>query len=420
MPPAPKPADEPQRLAAIDRCGARQVRPSAALDAVAESMAERFAAPVALVSVLDSENQFFLGQRGFEGHSQVHRDDTFCGYTILDNAALVVGDATQDERFADNVFVTGGEGIRFYAGVPLVTSDGWRIGTACVLDRSPGGVDDPGVRALWRHATIATQLIEDVGRIEAERNRAERMESEARDAVRERSLFIASMSHELKTPLNAVMGFADVLCREVYGPLGSPRYRTYARYILDGGQHLLSLLDDLLDLCRLDSGQLALRTEAVDVTQEIEWVRHLQHESARGKHIQLKLAVEGARPRVRSDRRALRQVLLNLVSNAIKYTHAGDAVVVRARTGDDGFCRISVADNGPGIDGEEVDRLLQPFQRAATPGGAAGAGLGLAIARRLVEANGGTLEIESTLGAGTTVVTTWPLAEAAGSGNGSD
>jgi signal transduction histidine kinase len=212
------------------------------------------------------------------------------------------------------------------------------------------------------------------------------------------------MSHELRTPLNAVIGFADMISHETFGPIGNQRYAGYGRDIETAGRHLLSLINDVLDLSRIASGRQIVEDLPVDlvdlVASCVSWARA----ASRRRSVEFAVDVGAGGLALRCDERGIRQVLINLISNAVKFTPDDGEVKVLLSWRPHGAVVIEVADNGIGMTPHEVSRAFDPFFRG---GGAyrrriEGAGLGLSIARGLLELHGGTLTLASTDGGGTT------------------
>ena len=226
-------------------------------------------------------------------------------------------------------------------------------------------------------------------------------------ANRAKSEFLANMSHELRTPLNAIIGFAEVISGQVLGP-ESPKYLDYARDIRTSGEHLLALISDILDMSKIESGHFDFSEEDVDVADVVHSCLAMVQGRARTGHV--KLVPPRAMPAVglRGDRRAVMQVLLNLLTNAVKFTPGGGVVTVRVE--DRGGLALIVEDTGVGIPAEALPHIFEPFRRGAAhiSRKAEGTGLGLAISRKLMERHGGTLELESTPSVGTVARAVFP------------
>jgi len=234
--------------------------------------------------------------------------------------------------------------------------------------------------------------------------------SAADAANKSKSQFLAAMSHELRTPLNAVIGFAEVLSLEMFGPLGDARYRGYARDIGSSGKHLLSLINDLLDLSRVDAGQLELQEEVIDPQRLLDDALRMVEQQAGKARIQLKKEYADALPRILIDERRIKQVVINIVGNAVKFTPPNGTITVVATVDGTGF-KIIIRDTGIGIAKKDIPRALERFRQvdSAIARKHAGAGLGLPVAKELVELHGGFLRLESTLQVGTTVTVHLPL-----------
>lgn len=231
----------------------------------------------------------------------------------------------------------------------------------------------------------------------------EREKIRAQEANRTKSEFLANMSHELRTPLNAINGFSDVMIQQMFGPLGDARYEEYARDILASGQHLLALINDVLDMSRIEAGKMQLSPEPVFPDEIAEQCARFIRGKAKEADLELVIDV-GELPQIEADARAIKQVLLNLLSNAVKFTPEGGRVTLSARRDATGIA-FSVTDTGIGIGAEDLPRIGKPFEQIEnqTSKSHPGSGLGLALSKSLVEMHGGELSIESALGEGTTV-----------------
>jgi signal transduction histidine kinase len=217
------------------------------------------------------------------------------------------------------------------------------------------------------------------------------------------------MSHELRTPLNAIIGFSQVMADEVLGPLGSARYSGYARDISASAQHLLGIISDILDVSKLEAGKVELDEDEVEIGQMARDILHLVAERARSLDVSVDIELAADLPRVRADALKLKQVLLNLITNAIKFSHSGGRVLVRGGVGEDGL-RLEVVDRGIGMDPAEVETAITRFGQVASTWNRKhpGTGLGLPLAIGLVELHGGQLRIASEKGVGTTVTICLP------------
>ena len=250
------------------------------------------------------------------------------------------------------------------------------------------------------------QLSELARKYEAEKIRAE-------SANRAKSEFLANMSHELRTPLNAINGFSEIMVGEMYGPLGDPRYRDYARDILNSGEHLLALINDILDMSKIEAGKLHLRFEQLSMEEVASETARLV--KARADVVGVSIVLNfPALPDIEADYRAVKQVMLNLLSNAVKYTPRGGTVTISAEARTDpmgGRVCVSVKDTGIGIPQEDLQRLARPFEQVEShlARTTSGTGLGLALTKSLVEMHNGDLHLESTPGEGTTVSFVLPI-----------
>ncbi|WP_439816903.1 sensor histidine kinase [Zavarzinia sp. CC-PAN008] len=242
-------------------------------------------------------------------------------------------------------------------------------------------------------------------RVAARTTELEAARVEAEQASLGKSRFLAQMSHELRTPLNAVIGFAEIMRMGLFGPAGSPRYTQYVAHVEDSGRHLLSLVNDLLDLSRLDAGEFALKVEQVDLDETIAAAQTLVATKAEAQGVVLERAAEDRRGvAVWADRRALRQALANILANAVKFTGSGDRIVVTVEGSVEGVT-IRIDDTGCGMPPDKVASLLSGVRAhdAMARDEREGAGLGFAITRGLLARHGGRVELESTPGRGTSV-----------------
>ena len=234
--------------------------------------------------------------------------------------------------------------------------------------------------------------------------------STAESASRAKSEFLAHMSHELRTPLNAILGFSQLMDQELKGPLGAPEYRSYVNNIHDSGDHLLSLINDILDISKVEAGRYDLTEETVIVAEVIERALMLVRGRAEEARIVLSAELSAGDTALRADRRIILQILANLFSNAVKFAPPGAHVCVKTTIERTGSYLIEVSDTGAGMSEDEIEEALTPFGRTSSPTSRPkeGTGLGLPLARSFTRLHGGELSIESIVGQGTTVSVRFP------------
>lgn len=226
----------------------------------------------------------------------------------------------------------------------------------------------------------------------------------AEEAVRTRGRYLATMGHELRTPLHSIVGFSEFLAQETLGSLGHPTYRDYAQDIVAAGRHLLDLVNDILDMARLEAGRLPLEEEPLDLERTASDVVRMLALPARHKNINVTVEAPPRLPQIIADVRRIRQIIVNLLSNAVKFTQVGGNIAVRVGQLDNGDIVVEVRDDGVGIRPEDIALALTPFGRVLEAGAPPqeGAGLGLPLVKALTEAHGGRFELISAPGAGAT------------------
>ncbi len=249
-----------------------------------------------------------------------------------------------------------------------------------------------------------------IGELEQSRANSDLARRRAEESNLAKSRFLATMSHELRTPLNAILGFSEVMNAELFGKHAVPAYKEYAKDIHTSGEHLLMLINEILDLSRVEAGRYELREESVDLRTIIDECRHLVTLRATKKDIAIQQENGERLPRLWADERALRQVALNLLSNAIKFTPQGGLVRIKLGATIDGGQFFSIRDTGTGIPESEIPIVMSSFGRGtlAHKNAEEGTGLGLPIVKGLVELHGGTFELRSKIREGTEVIVTLP------------
>ncbi len=282
---------------------------------------------------------------------------------------------------------------RFYREVPIVKERPTPVGGTLQIRRSamPGGA--------------VLSIYSDVTEIRAAERRLLQARSQAETANHSKSEFLANMSHELRTPLNAIIGFSEIISQELFGPIGNDKYLEYIKDVHSSSLHLLSIINDVLDMSKIEAGKLELTKQAVVLQEVIADVIRIVRERASSRDIELVFDATAQPVVVWGDERAMKQIFLNLLSNAIKFSEESGKVQIRVIAETGGNAGVEVEDRGIGMDEQEQERALQPFGQAkpATTRNYGGTGLGLPITKGLVEAHGGTLAISSRVGEGTMV-----------------
>ncbi len=411
----PIPVNDSERVAVLRAHQILDTLPEADYDDLVQLASHICGTPIALISLIDADRQWFKARVGIDA-PETSRTHSFCSHAICEpeRDVFVVNDARTDPRFARNPLVTGDPNIRFYAGTPLITHDGWALGTLCIIDRQPRELTKEQTAALVmlrRHVVNALELrrlvseqSSTIHELHETQRSLDASRREALQATQAKSQFLATMSHEIRTPLNAVIGMTTVLRESALNADQLDCTET----IRTSGELLLTLINDILDFSKIESGRLNLEQSPFALNACIDTAFDLVASHARQKHLRLTRSLAPGTPAaIVGDVVRLRQILLNLLSNAVKFTLQGAvALHVGSRLLDDGRHELhfAVRDTGIGIPADRIDQLFQLYAQAdiSTTRHFGGTGLGLAISKRLVELMGGRMWVESSEGHGST------------------
>ncbi len=402
------PSDEPRRL--------QRLRELALLDTAAEPLLDAFTTlacdvtgmPIALISLVDADRQWFKSAVGLPQGGETSREVSFCGHVVAGTDTLFeVPDARLDRRFHDNPLVTGDPGIRHYAGAPLTLPGGERIGTVCLIDRTPGQLSAEHRRFLEQLSATIVHVLLLRGQELDQRRALELALAQAERASRAKSDFLAAMSHEIRTPINGVLGLSRMLASSAL----PEREAGWVRTLDQCASTLLALVNGVLDLSKIEAGQMLLERTALDLRALAGELAGMFRFRAAECGLGFVLDIDPALPQhVLGDPLRLRQVLTNLLGNAAKFTGAGQfGLAVRQGPGD--TVSFDVHDTGPGIAPAVQQQLFRPYVQADASVARThqGSGLGLAIVRELCHLMGGRVELRSTPGQGSVFTVHLPL-----------
>jgi len=393
------PSDEAERIAALRGYAVLDTPPEQDFDELTCFASELCGTPIALVSLVDSERQWFKSRVGLDV-PETSRNLAFCSHAILQPGIFEVEDAALDSRFADNPLVASDPHIRFYAGAPLIHPSGQQLGTLCVIDRVPRRLTPlqrQGLSVLSKQVISQLELHRQVRQLTRIGVALAESRDQALAGTRAKDIFLASMSHELRNPLNAILGLSQLLLeRDELPPDASADVQTIDR----SGRHLLAVIEDILGYAQLELERPQLRPRAFDLGEVLLEVEAAVRPQLRGRAVTLQVPRDTALPIV-SDPTRVRQIIYNLIGNALKFTHRGTIdVTVEHDKNDDEHWLVHVRDTGIGIAADQLALLFHDFAQAHDDGEYGGTGLGLAISRRYARLMGGDIFAESEPGRG--------------------
>jgi signal transduction histidine kinase/DNA-binding response OmpR family regulator len=395
-PESPLPHNESERLAALKRYNILDTLPEDAFDDATKLVAYICDVPIAHISFIDENRQWFKSEIGL-GVSEVPREITFCRYTILDSKMVEIQDTYLNERFKNDLNVVGGLKVRFYAGIPLTTPDGYNIGTICAIDHISKQLNENQINVLSivaKHVIYQLELITKNIELAGQKKIVQL-------AVLAKDNFLANMSHEIRTPLNAIMGFTDLLRQTNLNTM----QRDYVDSMQIAQENLLLIVNDILDLSKIESGNLTIDAQPFHLKNTLKHIYDLLKVKVPAA-VEFNLFLDADMPEiVIGDQGRLNQILVNLIGNALKFTEEGDVTVsVKnvAETEDSYSLKFTIKDTGIGIPEKKLHHIFERFTQAeeSTTRRFGGTGLGLNIVKQLIELQNAEIQVKSKLGRG--------------------
>lgn len=394
------PALEDDRLCTLDALYILDTPEELRFDRLTRLAARSLDVPIALVSLIDSTRQWFKSRVGLDT-TETPRSISFCGHAILQHALFVVPDAKEDERFADNPLVKGAPHIRFYAGCPLMAPNGHNLGTLCVIDTRPRQLDQDQLDVLHDLAAIVTKEL-----CAIELNKALALQ---RESEQTRNRFFASAVHELRTPMASILGFSELLLKRDFD---EGMRRDLTERIFNQTGKLVRLVNQLLDLARTEASK---ESDFNIQDQNLNSIIEQTILSMLGLDGIWRVRMEiPTRPSIIPvDKQKFQQALTNILGNSLKYASDDSIIHIVVEKAPAHSLHthvvIRIKDAGIGMTPEQVARIFEHFYRANPSSAIPGTGLGMSIVKEIIEAHGGTIEVESQLGVGTEVVIHMPL-----------
>ncbi len=407
MKPAPLPENEKERLKSLESYEILDTMPEQAYDDITSIAAEICDTPIALVSLVDEGRQWFKSRVGLSA-TETPRDIAFCSHAMLQPEVFEIPDALQDERFCDNPLVTSDPNIRFYAGAPLITSDGFALGTLCVIDRVPkylSAEQKATLQAQSRQVVSQIELTKAVRDLVDLHKKTEAQANELKRSNEDLHQFAHVVAHDLKAPLRSIDGMLEIL-RDKYLSSLDEKAEDYVNRSINAARRMNRLIDDLLNFAALDgrvdqSAQCASKDALNYAIENIE-------SDINSRHAEVKM---GDMPSVKIKEPHLIQIFQNLISNSIKFTPNERIPLIQvAANSSDKEVEFTVTDNGLGVEPGQVDKVFTLFTRLHTDESIPGTGIGLATVRKIIENYNGKIWMTSEAGKGSVVHFVLPAA----------
>jgi len=395
---APPTNNEEERLNALDRLEILDTLEEQAYDDLTLLAAQICDTPIALVSLIDKDRQWFKSHHGLDVR-ETPRDVAFCAHAIHEDKLFLVNDSDEDERFHDNPLVTGAPHVKFYAGVPLYIEGKYPIGTLCVIDDHARDLSENQKQAL---KALSRQVISQL------ELRIKVSQLVTFDHLKDE--FISMVSHELRTPLTSIVGSLSLLTNTMSDQMGKEAFElTDIAY--RNGERLINIVNDILDVEKIDAGKLELNIEKHNLNEVVNEAVELNIPYAKKCECSINVESRNDHPIfVNIDKGRIIQVMNNLISNAAKFTIANDTIIVKIETEDD-FAKVIIIDHGHGIKESKKSDVFERFVQSSEhinqklPG----TGLGLSLCKSIIEKHNGIIGLESTINIGSEFYFKLPL-----------
>lgn len=400
------PQDEAVRLRALRTLGILDTPPESAFDRVTQTIARACGKPIALISLVDEERQWFKSVVGLQAVRETPRADSICAHAISRDDLLEIPDCRDDLRFRNNPFFIGHLGVRFYAGAPLILSDGARIGALCVMGYEPDQLDADRKSLLLDLAQVVVSLLEQRRELRREVAGLTEAVAEAEASTAVRNQILGTIARDVRNPLSSIIGFADLMRQQIYGALPH-RYSEAAEMIHVSGEAMLRLIDDLMDYSRIELDTIVVDPRPTDVSYVVERTLTVLTPVATVRGVSLSYQ-DPESLEFHLDERLLRQVLATTLSQAIQVSAEGGTLVVSVARAETGL-QMTIAKERPDTPGDASAGSRRAGRAGNHPPAANQArvradGLGMPIAHKLAGLMGGRLEVGARQDGGTCVV----------------